>query len=123
LLLYAVDSSRSFGLGTRLPWDEQYVIESLSDSTIYMAYYTIAHFLQDGSLTGNPNNQYGIQPEDLTDDVFNYIFLSNYYPNPPQNCKIPVDFLNKLRSEFEYWYPMDLRVSGKDLINNHLTMK
>jgi leucyl-tRNA synthetase len=38
--------SRSFGLGTHLPWDEQFVIESLSDSTIYMAYYTIAHLLQ-----------------------------------------------------------------------------
>ena len=33
--------SRSFGLGTRLPWDPQYLIESLSDSTIYMAYYTV----------------------------------------------------------------------------------
>lgn len=40
--------SRSFGLGTRLPWDEQYLIESLSDSTIYMAYYTVAHYLQVG---------------------------------------------------------------------------
>lgn len=38
--------SRSFGLGTRMPWDEQYLIESLSDSTIYMAYYTVAHLLQ-----------------------------------------------------------------------------
>jgi leucyl-tRNA synthetase len=26
--------------------DPQYVIESLSDSTIYMAYYTVAHLLQ-----------------------------------------------------------------------------
>merc|ERR1719421_309013 len=24
--------------------------------------------------------------------------------------------------EFKFWYPMDLRVSGKDLIQNHLTM-
>ena len=38
--------SREFGLGTRLPADPVYLIESLSDSTIYMAYYTIAHFLQ-----------------------------------------------------------------------------
>jgi leucyl-tRNA synthetase (EC 6.1.1.4) len=30
-------------LGTPLPWDPQWVIESLSDSTIYMAYYTISH--------------------------------------------------------------------------------
>jgi leucyl-tRNA synthetase len=37
--------SRPFGLGTQLPWDQQWVIESLSDSTIYMAYYTIAHHL------------------------------------------------------------------------------
>ena len=26
-----------------------------------------------------------------------------------------------LRREFNYWYPVDLRVSGKDLIQNHLT--
>jgi leucyl-tRNA synthetase len=38
--------SRSYGLGTKLPWDEQYLIESLSDSTIYMAYYTVVHYLQ-----------------------------------------------------------------------------
>ncbi len=38
--------SRSFGLGSRLPWDPQVLIESLSDSTVYMAYYTVAHLLQ-----------------------------------------------------------------------------
>ncbi len=38
--------SRSYGLGTKLPFDPKYVIESLSDSTIYMAYYAIAHLLQ-----------------------------------------------------------------------------
>ena len=27
----------------------------------------------------------------------------------------------KLKGEFEYWYPVDLRSSGKDLIPNHLT--
>ena len=37
--------SRSFGLGSRLPWDKDWLIESLSDSTIYMAYYTVAHIL------------------------------------------------------------------------------
>lgn len=38
--------------GTRLPWDQQWLIESLSDSTIYMAYYTVAHLLQGGVLNG-----------------------------------------------------------------------
>ena len=49
--------SRSFGLGTKVPWDTQFVIESLSDSTVYMSYYTVAHLLQgegnmDGTKTG-----------------------------------------------------------------------
>ena len=26
-----------------------------------------------------------------------------------------------MRGEFEFWYPVDLRVSGKDLVPNHLT--
>lgn len=30
--------------------------------------------------------------------------------------------MEKLRKEFMYWYPMDLRCSAKDLIKNHLTM-
>ena len=37
--------TRTQGLGTALPWDDKFLIESLSDSTIYMAYYTVAHFL------------------------------------------------------------------------------
>ena len=29
--------------------------------------------------------------------------------------------VSKLRQEFQFWYPLDLRVSGKDLVPNHLT--
>ncbi|KAK9291588.1 hypothetical protein L1049_019537 [Liquidambar formosana] len=50
--------SRSFGLGTRIPWDEQYLVESLSDSTLYMAYYTIAHLLHDGDMYGSTTSPY-----------------------------------------------------------------
>ena len=35
-----------------MPWDKQFLIESLSDSTIYMAYYTVAHLLQGSSMFG-----------------------------------------------------------------------
>jgi leucyl-tRNA synthetase len=56
--------SRSFGLGTKLPWDPQYLIESLSDSTIYMAYYTVAHILQQGDMFGDAAG--GVRPEQLT---------------------------------------------------------
>jgi len=111
--------SRSFGLGTRVPWDEQFLIESLSDSTIYMAYYTVAHILQNGILDGSEGNPDGIKPEDLTNEVWDFVFLHGAKPN---KSKIPAKVLDKMRHEFRYWYPVDLRVSGKDLIQNHLTM-
>ncbi len=101
-------------LGTPLPWDEEWVIESLSDSTIYMAYYTIAKYLQ------HPE-KYGIKPENLIPEVFDYIFLGR--GNPEEVSKksgIPKSLLEEMRREFTYWYPVDLRVSGKDLIPNHL---
>ena len=114
--------TRQFGLGTFLPWDTQWVIESLSDSTIYMAYYTIAHILQGkDNLNGNPSlSPEGIHYEDLTNEVFDYIYRNG--PSPSNIAKINLSILNKCRAEFRYWYPMDLRVSAKDLIPNHLTM-
>jgi leucyl-tRNA synthetase len=113
--------SRTFGLGTRLPWDEKWVVESLSDSTIYMAYYTIAHLLQGGVLDGSVVGPAGVRAEQLTSQVFNYIFRNKDCPTPPVT-DIPLETLDTMKREFEFWYPMDLRVSGKDLINNHLTM-
>jgi len=113
--------SRMFGLGTNLPWDQQWVIESLSDSTIYMAYYTIAHFLHGGidNLTGDQPSPAGINVEEMTDEVFDFIFLRTDYSS---SMTIAKETLEAMRAEFEYWYPMDLRVSAKDLIPNHLTM-
>jgi leucyl-tRNA synthetase len=113
--------TRQFGLGTFLPWDKKWVIESLSDSTIYMAYYTIAHLLQgEDNLKGDAaKSPSGIDPSDLTDDVFNYIFRK---APAPEKSNIKPEILEKCKKEFRYWYPMDLRVSAKDLIPNHLTM-
>ncbi|KAL9971490.1 hypothetical protein ACROYT_G017659 [Oculina patagonica] len=110
--------SRSYGLGTRLPWDEQYLIESLSDSTIYNAYYTVAHLLQEGAFDGSVCGPLGIRAEQMTREVWDYVFFKDA---PFPKTDVPADKLNKLRQEFQYWYPVDLRVSGKDLVPNHLT--
>ena len=46
--------SRDYGLGSRLPWDQQVLIDSLSDSIIYyMAHYIVAHLLYGGLTTGH----------------------------------------------------------------------
>jgi leucyl-tRNA synthetase len=110
--------TRTQGLGTKLPWDEQFVIESLSDSTIYMAYYTVSHLLQ-GDLYGATQGPLGIKAEDLTDACWDYVYKKGSYP---EGCAVPQESLDKMRHQFEYWYPMDMRVSAKDLIRNHLTM-
>ena len=110
--------SRTFGLGSHIPWDKQFLIESLSDSTIYMAYYTIANYLHEDIYGLHPKN--GILPEMLTEEVFDYIFLGKELDF--SKTQIPEKILKEIRNSFTYWYPMDLRCSGKDLIGNHLTM-
>jgi leucyl-tRNA synthetase len=107
--------TREYGLGTELPWDRRWVVESLSDSTIYMAYYTIAKYLQQDS-------RYGIKPEQLADEFFDYVFLgAGDGPGVAKRTGISADLLKTMRQEFEYWYPFDLRNSGKDLVQNHLS--
>jgi leucyl-tRNA synthetase len=95
---------RNYGLGTRLPWDEDFVIEPLSDSTIYMAYYTIAHRIDD------------VPVEDLTREFFDALF----YGADAVAGEAPAEAL-ELREEWDYWYPVDYRCSANDLVNNHLT--
>ena len=70
-------------MGTRIPWDKQYLIESLSDSTIYMAYYTISYLLQ-GDMFGNTSGELKITPDQLNNDVWSYIFIQGPYT---QNCQ------------------------------------
>ncbi|KAK8791036.1 hypothetical protein WA158_005667 [Blastocystis sp. Blastoise] len=110
--------SRQYGLGTRIPWDPQFVIESLSDSTIYMAYYTIAHFLQ-GDVFGKKTGSLDITADQMTPGCYDYIFLEKEYD--AATMPVSEDKLSIMRREFNYWYPFDLRVSGKDLIQNHLS--
>jgi leucyl-tRNA synthetase len=108
--------SRSYGLGTKIPWDPQYLVESLSDSTIYMAYYTVAHLLHS-DLYGQLPGPLGITSDQMTNEVWDYIFCRR----DDIDCSVPKEKLDKMRWEFEYFYPLDVRVSAKDLVPNHLT--
>lgn len=97
--------SRRIGLGTKLPWDPQWIIEPLSDSTIYMAYYTISLYLKK------------MAADDLDDSFFNQLFLDEILSNK----KIDGKLVESAKNEFNYWYPLNWRLSAKDLIGNHLT--
>ncbi|NPA84393.1 MAG: leucine--tRNA ligase [Crenarchaeota archaeon] len=104
--------ARTRGLGTPLPWDKRWIIESLSDSTIYMAFYTVDHILRSA----------GVPPERLEPEVWDYILLGKGdLREISQKYGIDEKILKAARESFEYWYPVDSRHSGKDLIKNHLT--
>ncbi len=58
----------------------------------------------------------------MVDEVWDYIFCrAELSDGVLAKSRIPNATLEAMRREFEYWYPLDLRVSGKDLIPNHLT--
>lgn len=97
--------SRNIGLGTKLPWDDKWLIEPLTDSTIYMSYYSIAKYLKD------------MDPEVLNDAFFDKVFLDI----DSDDIKVDSDIVEEIQKEFNYWYPLDWRLSAKDLVGNHLS--
>lgn len=68
----------------------------------------------DGSVVG----PLGITAEQMTDDMWEYIYANGALP---ADSPIAVEKLNHMKAEFSYFYPMDIRSSGKDLIPNHLS--
>ena len=104
--------ARQHGLGTPLPWDQGWIVESLSDSVIYMAYYILAKFVNSGELVA----------DNLSDPFFDYVLLGiGNLVEVSQKCRISESVLKNIRDDFVYFYPVDARHSGRDLVPNHLT--
>ena len=104
--------ARKTGLGTPLPWSPGWIVETLSDSTVYMAFYTINKHIK----------RHKMQPKQLTKQVFDYIFYGkDDVRNVSKTSGISHEVLESMRTEFLYFYPVDLRVSAKELVPNHLT--
>ena len=103
--------ARKRGLGTRFPWDREWIIESLSDSTIYMAFYTIAHIIREEK----------IPAEKLSEELFDYVFLGRgNAATVSERTGIAEEVIERMRSEFLYWYPNDLRHTAPAHLSNHL---
>lgn len=109
--------SREYGLGTPIPWDSKFKIDSLSDSTVYWVYYAVADLLQ-GDIYGETQGTLGLSPDQLVPEFWDYIFEISC--DPPTG--IHEDALDKCRNRIAKYLPLDVHVSGKDLINNHLVM-
>ncbi|MFW9794850.1 MAG: leucine--tRNA ligase, partial [Candidatus Thorarchaeota archaeon] len=104
--------ARKRGIGTPLPFDPDWIIEALSDSTIYMAFYTIAHKITENKL----------KPEQLTLSFFDYVFLGKgKLDNVTKETGVASSLLKSMRDEFLYWYPNDQRHTAPSHISNHLS--
>jgi len=102
--------TRSKGLGTSFPWQRDKIIEPLGDSTVYMAYFSISHLIKS------------IPAEKLNEKVFDFIFLGKGEAEEiAEESGIGKELLEKMRLEFNYWYPLAFNVSAIELIPNHMS--
>jgi leucyl-tRNA synthetase len=134
--------ARKSGLGTALPWDKEWLIESLSDSVIYMVYYIIAKFVNLSDLENyidfidNSFFDYVLLDKEPPDGSEHKKFLNkdnskslenkrgeqiNSYTLNETSFKKFLEIAKEIKDEFEYYYPLDSRHSGRDLIPNHLS--
>jgi leucyl-tRNA synthetase len=99
---------RNYGLGTPLPFDKDFIVEPLSDSTIYMAFYTISHIVEE--------------PEKLQPVFFDYLIQDKGEAEKvAEETGMKLKTIEECKENFEYWYPLDWRTTAHPLIRNHLT--
>ncbi len=92
-------------LGTRFPFDEEWIIEPISDSTIYPAYYIIAKYINEGK----------ISHENLNDEFFDYVFLGKGdIKEVARKSNLSEEIVKEIREEFDYYYPLDINLGGKE---------
>lgn len=101
--------SRSYGLGIKL-LNTEFIIDPITESTMHSALHTIYNSLKK------------IPIEAIDNEIWNYIFLNGIMPKEFINGKYKKynEFLINSKKEFNYWYSPDLKISGKDLILDHI---
>ena len=87
---------RGSWLGTEFPFKSGWIIEPISDSTLYPAYYLLSNYVNKGQLL----------PEDMTEAFFDYVFLGKGTAKSP--------LWEQIRKDCEYWYPVDINLGGKE---------
>ncbi|NUN11406.1 leucine--tRNA ligase [Candidatus Micrarchaeota archaeon] len=104
--------ARRRGLGTQLPFNNEWIIESLSDSTFYPAFYTIIKQIKANK----------IQPSQLKPEFFDFVFQGKHsIQEASKTTGVPIELLQSIKKEFDYWYPCDQRHTGTAHITNHLS--
>ena len=97
-------------LGTRFPYDDKWIIEAISDSTLYPIYYIVSMYANDGRL----------KPEQMNEEFFDYVFLGEGDADSVSaSSGIDTALVEQIRKDVEYWYPLDLNLGGKEHMTVH----
>jgi leucyl-tRNA synthetase len=107
-------------LGTEFPFKVGWIVEPISDSTLYPAYYIVSRYLNEGKL----------RPEHLVDGFFDHVFAVRNDEGGAIAGGAPADVVRSARADFLHWYPPDLNCGGKEhktvhfppFIMNHLAI-
>jgi len=83
-------------LGTEFPFKKGWIVEPISDSTLYPAYYIVSKYV----------NENKIKPEDMAEEFFDYVFLGK------GKCRESI--WDDIKKDFDYWYPVDINLGGKE---------
>jgi leucyl-tRNA synthetase len=84
-----------------------------------MAYYTLSNYIRNNIDPQNSKDK--VSADNLSDSFFDYVLLGkNDRDLVAKDSKISIQLLDKIRNEFLYFYPVDSRHSGRDLVPNHL---
>ncbi|MFA7341728.1 MAG: leucine--tRNA ligase [Candidatus Methanomethylophilaceae archaeon] len=97
-------------LGTRFPFDEKWIIEAISDSTLYPIYYLVSLYANDGRL----------KPEQMTEAFFDHVILGiGERDSVSEQTGVSSDLLACIAEDVAYWYPLDLNLGGKEHMTVH----
>ncbi len=97
-------------LGTRFPFDNKWIIEAISDSTLYPIYYAISLYANNGN----------IKPDNMTETFFDYVILGKGdVDEVSKETEVSPTLLNNIRNDVGYWYPLDINLGGKEHMTVH----
>jgi len=97
-------------LGTKFPYDNKWIIEAISDSTLYPVYYLISLYANSGQ----------IRPEQMNEEFFDYVILGKGEVSAvAASTGIDAAFLDRIRADVAYWYPLDINLGGKEHMTVH----
>ncbi len=97
-------------LGTRFPFDRKWIVEAIADSTLYPVYYVISKYA----------NEKLIAPEGMDEAFFDYVLLGKGDPESVSKASgFSREVIGSIRAEFEYWYPLDINLGGKEHMTVH----